>query len=232
MKISTIYSWINYIHHKINYNHKHIRNKIIKVIQSNTNDLYDYGEGFFYQSIPPISLKGLRDTKKRVDKLNLKNYLKNLRFLDIGTNIGSIPLSIDLNFKYGFGIDHNGTTIKVAQIVQDYLKIKNLKFVVGDFLNYKFDEKFDVILSLANHSTFDEGITDTDMYFNKIYSLLNNNGILILESHNPLYEKPASFLKIIQKLDNFYEIIEHGKYEFGNFYDKNRLFYVLKKKQG
>ena len=28
----------------------------------------------------------------------------------------------------------------------------------------------------------------------------------------------------------YYETIEHGKYDFGNFYDQNRLFHILKKK--
>ena len=175
-------------------------------------------------------MNGLRDSAKRIKKLNLNNYLKNSIFLDIGTNIGAIPLSINNEFKYGFGIDHNEIIIKVAQEVQDYLKIKNLQFIHGDFLNYKFNINFDVILSLANHSTFDEGLSkDTNEYFNKIHSLLNKNGILILESHNPLYEKHETYLKIINSLNNLYEIIEHGKYDFGNFYDKNRLFHILKK---
>ena len=231
LKLQKIISYLNFIHHKLNYNHNIIRNKIVQIIKLNKNNLYDYGEGFFYQSIYPINLDGLRDSAKRIKKLNLNNYLKNSIFLDIGTNIGGIPLSINNEFKYGFGIDHNEIIIKVAQEVQDYLKIKNLQFIHGDFLNYKFNKNFDVILSLANHSTFDGGLpNDTNEYFNKIHSLLNKNGILIVESHNPLYEKQETYLKIINSLNNLYEIIEHGKYDFGNFYDKNRLFHILKKK--
>ena len=230
MKVAKFLSCLNFIHHKFNFNHKGIRNKIVKIIKLNKNNLYDYGEGFFYQSIPSIGLKGLRDTAKRVDKLNLNNFLKNSKFLDIGTNIGSIPLSINNEFKFGIGIDHNEITIKVAQEVQNYLKINNLKFIKDDFLNYTFNENFDVILSLANHSTFDEGIMDTNTYFKKINSLLNKNGILIIESHNPLFEKVEDHLKIINNLKNFYKIIESGIYDFGNFYDKGRVFHILTKK--
>ena len=230
MKISKIISLFNFIHHKLIYNHKSIRNEIYNIIKQNKNNLYDYGEGFFYQSVPPIRLKGLRDTKKRIIKLNLNHYLENSTFLDIGTNIGSIPLSLNNEFIFGIGIDHNETTIKVAQKIQKYLSIKKIEFISGDFLNYEFNKTFDVILSLANHSTFDEGIKNTELYFNKIYSLLNKNGILIVESHNPLYEKSEIYLKIIKNLENYYETIEHGKYEFGNFYDQNRLFHILKKK--
>ncbi len=74
MKVAKFLSCLNFIHHKFNFNHKGIRNKIVKIIKLNKNNLYDYGEGFFYQSIPSIGLKGLRDTAKRVDKLNLNNF--------------------------------------------------------------------------------------------------------------------------------------------------------------
>ncbi len=230
MKAVKFLNFLNFIHHKLSKNHKNIRNKIIKIIKINKNNLYDFGEGFFYQSIPPINLKGLRDTEKRVRKLNLNHYLENSTFLDIGTNIGSIPLSINCKFRYGIGIDHNEATIKVAQTIQDYLKIKNLKFIVDDFLTYKFNTSFDVILSLANHSTFDKGISDTRRYLDKIHTLLNKNGLLIIESHNILYEKSESYLNMINNLNDFYEIIKSGKYDFGNFYDKDRIFHILKKK--
>ena len=230
MKTSRILSYLNFIHHKLNFSHKSIRNKLCHIIKENKNDLYDYGEGFFYQSVPPIGLRGLRDTKKRINKLKLNNYLKNSTFLDIGTNIGSIPLSLNNQFIFGVGIDHNETTIKVAQKIQEYLDIKNIEFISGDFSKYEFNKTFDVILSLANHSTFDKGIDDPEPYFNKIYSLLNKNGILIIESHNPLYEKSEIYLELIKNLEIGYETIEFGKYDFGNFYDRNRLFHILKKK--
>ena len=36
------------------------------------------------------------------------------------------------------------------------------------FNTFDFKEKFDVVLSLANHSTFDKGISDTKFYFKKL----------------------------------------------------------------
>ena len=230
MKLAKILSSFNLITHKLSFDkHKSIRTTIIDSMRNNRNDLYDYGEGFFYQSIPTINLKGLRNTKKRIDKLNLNKYLENKSFLDIGTNAGSIPLSLKSNFDNGVGIDYNPSLIKVAQIIQNYLGIKNLEFICDDFLKFKFNKKFDVILSLANHSTFDKGINNVDLYFKKLNSLLNQNGILILESHNPLYEKHKSFMEIVEKLKENYAIINEGIYEFGNFYDQNRIYFILKK---
>ena len=86
------------------------------------------------------------------------------------------------------------------------------------------------MLSLANHSTFDKGIEDSDKYFIKIKNILNKNGILILESHNPLYEKKENFIKIVDQLKKDYFILDNNFYDFGNFYDKNRLFYVMQKR--
>ena len=40
----------------------------------------------------------------------------------------------------------------------------------------------------------------------------------------------TKYLELIKKLEDRYRIIEYGKYDFGNFYDKNRLFHILKKR--
>ena len=120
--------------------------------------------------------------------------------------------------------------IDIANKVRDYLNIENIKFICGDFMKYNFEKKFEVILSLANHSTFDKGINDTNYYFEKVGKILEKKGILILESHSPLYEKTSSYLNLIETLQNNFYIIEKGNYEFGNYYDKNRKFHILVKK--
>ena len=110
------------------------------------------------------------------------------------------------------------------------MNIKNINFYPEDFLEIKLENKYDLILSLANHSTYDKGISNTKLYFEKIHSLLNNNGILVIESHHPKYEDLTNFKKII--IDNFnkdLKIIKKGKYQFNNFYDDGREFYILHK---
>jgi len=217
--------------HIINFDkHKNVRREIIKLNNSKTNDLYDYGEGMFYQSIPAIKLCGLRNSQKRVKKLRLNNYLLDKTVLDIGTNIGAIPITSEKVFKEFIGIDYNLNLIEIANKVRDYLNIEKLQFIYGDFLEYNFDKKFDVVLSLANHTTYDKGISDANYYFEKIDEILIKGGILILESHSPLYEKPSLYLKIVEMLNKKFEIIENGDYEFGNFYDKKRKFHIFKKK--
>ena len=106
----------------------------------------------------------------------------------------------------------------------------NISFISDDFIKYSFNKKYNVILSLANHTTFDGGISDSEVYFNKIESLLLIGGILILESHHPKYEDISKFKEIVNTLKNKFIIINSGKYNFNNFYDDGRVFYILKKK--
>lgn len=228
-----IVKFINLYHkflHLINFDkHRNFRQELLKLNKSKAQDLYDYGEGMFYQSISIIKLYGLRNSKKRIKKIKLNNYLLNKTVLDIGTNIGAIPISSAKNFKECIGIDHNPDVIEIANKVKDYLQIKDLRFICADFLKLRFQQKFELILSLANHSTFDKGINDTNKYFEKIYDLLSDNGILILESHSPLYENPNSYMEIVNNLKRNYKIIDSGKYDFGNYYDRNRIFHIMKK---
>ena len=89
---------------------------------------------------------------------------------------------------------------------------------------------FIIILSLANHHTFDKGITSTENYFKKIIQILNSNGILIFESHHPQIESEKEFLKFIDFLSSDFEILRKDKYQTKNFFDNGRSFAILKKK--
>ena len=230
MKITKIINYFNLFLHLVSFDkHKKFRSKIIKMNNRSKESFYNYGEGFFYQSLPIINLHGLRDTEKRIEILQLSKILDKKNILDIGTNVGAIPLSTQTYFKSCVGIDHNPNVINISQEIQKYLEIKNVNFICDDFLKYNFDTKFDVVLSLANHSTFDKGIENTSLYFEKIKKILTKNGILILESHSPLYEKRESYLSLVTDLKKDYQVVSSGDYIFGNHYDRGRLFHIMKK---
>ena len=171
MSLAKKINFINYFSHLILFDeHRKIRKQVIQ-INKNKNSFYDYGDSFFYQSMPCINLRGLRDTSKRIKKLELEKYTENKTILDVGTNVGAIILNIKNNFKKATGIEHNPKLIEIANIIKEYLNYKNLDFLAENFNTYNFSEKFDVILSLANHFTYDKGITDTDNYFKKLMKL-------------------------------------------------------------
>ena len=88
MSLAKKINFINYFSHLILFDeHRKIRKKVIQ-INKKKNNFYDYGDSFFYQSMPCINLRGLRDTKKRIKKLELEKYTENKNILDVGTNVG------------------------------------------------------------------------------------------------------------------------------------------------
>ena len=229
MNATKILNFLNYLSHLITFDKdRNFRKKIIAK-NNEKNNFYDYGQSFFYQSMPCINLKGLRDTKKRINKLKLEKYTNNKIILDIGTNIGSILLNMQENYQEAVGIEYNPKLIDIAEMVRAYKKKNRIQFICSDFQSYEFNKSFDVIFSLANHSTFDEGITDTQKYFEKVKKIISSNGILFLESHAHLYEKPSDFEKLVDKLKKDFVVLKKGIYNFGNFFDGDRIFYLLKK---
>ena len=208
---------------------RNIRKKIYKMISSNQKT-FDYGNGYFYQSCEKIGISGLRHTKKRSDILNLNELTKGKTILDIGTNTGFFLFQIDNNFDSCDGIDWNPVLINIANEVKNYLKINNINFYIGNFLNFDFNKNYDVVLSLANHTTFDGGIKDYKEYFNKIFKILRKDGLLVLESHHPSIETNDKFNKIIEYLITNYKIIKKLNYKFFNYADDDRQVLFLKKK--
>ncbi len=212
--------------------HKTIRKETIKILKNQNLDFFDYGFGYFYQSINQIKVSGLRNTKKRCDCYELDKYVTNAKqILDIGSNTGSIIFEIFKEDKKFTGIEYNKTLIQISKKVQEYLNFKNIEFLCEDFLKFETEKKFDLILSLANHTTFDKGIESSEVYFNKVFNLLENDGIILIESHHPKYEKKEDFEKMIVNLVEKFKlnIINEKKLITGSYYDDGRNFYFLKK---
>ncbi len=212
--------------------HKLVRKEINTILKSQNKNFFDYGFGYFYQSIEKIKVSGLRKTKKRCECYQLENFVQNSnQILDIGSNVGSIIFEIYNNEKKFIGIEYNQTLIQVSQKIQEYLNFKNIEFICKDFLKFETKTKFDLILSLANHTTFDKKIKSSEIYFNKALDLLDNNGTILIESHHPKYEKKDDFDRMIDDLVKKFKlnIINHNKLLTGSYYDDNRYFYFLKK---
>ena len=85
-------------------------------------------------------------------------------------------------------------------------------------------------MSLANHSTFDSGIKNSDKYFLKILDLIEKNGILILESHHPDYENLEKFTNVFESIVDRFVLIDEGFYNTKNYYDNKRKYLILKSK--
>ena len=83
-------------------------------------------------------------------------------------------------FYYVVGY-YNPQLIESANKSKEYLEIKNIDFKVQNFEKDTIKEKFDIILSLANHHTYDKGISSTDLYFEKILRWLLDHRLTFKE---------------------------------------------------
>tara|TARA_A100000164_G_C21932803_1_gene786540 strand:+ start:790 stop:1479 length:690 start_codon:yes stop_codon:yes gene_type:complete len=207
---------------------RNFRKFLLNLKNKNLSSTHDYGNGYFYQSFEKINLNGLRKTQTRVDALNLNNYIENKNVLDIGTNTGFLIMQTNLLFKKCVAIDWDKPSILIAKECQKKLEIDNINFFCKNFLEFESDDKFDLILSLANHTTYDGGIKNYIEYFDHIKKFLKKNSILIFESHHPEIESDSEIEQIIKYLENSYELIDSGIYKFKNYADDNRKFFVFK----
>jgi 2-polyprenyl-3-methyl-5-hydroxy-6-metoxy-1,4-benzoquinol methylase len=101
--------------------------------------------------------------------------------LDIGSNCGFLSLKAARKVNSVTGIEISETLILISRVTKRKLKINNAEFIRGDFSKIKFDKKFDFIFSFAVH--YWVGLS-TKHYAEKLKSLLNPNGIVLIESQD------------------------------------------------
>jgi len=205
------------------------RKKVLDLKNHNLSSNHDYGNGYFYQSFEKINLSGLRKTKDRVKALNLDSLLYNKNVLDVGTNTGFLIMQTNLAFKNCVAIDWDKSNIEVANSCKKKLQINNIDFICEDFLKLNTDKKFDVVMSLANHTTYDGGIENYKEYFLYLIDHMNTNSILVFETHHPEIEKKEKISEIMDFLKKFFTIKDSGNYNFNNYADDGREFYILEK---
>lgn len=94
--------------------------------------------------------------------------------LEIGVGTGRLAVKVLPKCKFFTGIDISPKTIERAN--KNLLNFSNKKLIVGDFNDYNFADKFDVIYSSL---TFMH-LKNKQFVINKTTSLLNKNGRFVL----------------------------------------------------
>lgn len=198
------------------------------VIKSWERKELDYGRGFLYQSYENFGLYGLRATNQKIQMIYKLSDLKNKKILDIGSNSGFLSVEIAKQASSVYCIEPNKYLVKHGEILSDYLNLKNINFNIKKFEEFETSEKFEVVLSFANHSTYDgETEYSLDEYFSKISLLLKENGNLLFESHHPYIEKDLSEVKNI--LLRYFDIKEESVLDSNNFIDDGRTWLLCQK---
>ncbi|OHA20371.1 MAG: hypothetical protein A2849_01175 [Candidatus Taylorbacteria bacterium RIFCSPHIGHO2_01_FULL_51_15] len=191
---------------------------------------HDYGEGYFYQSFDRIGVRGLRDTKARVEAMGLRDLLRGKHVIDIGSNAGFLSLSLADVAKEVVGLENNPDLVAVGNLARDYLRVHNVTFVTSSFEDFTTSKVADVILSFANHSTYDGNTKQSvEEYFEKCKRLLHPGGLLIFESHHPTYESPEALQHVVLVIERLFHIRERKVLMAGTFFDRGRTYIVAER---
>lgn len=194
---------------------------------------YDYGNGYYYQSMQEIGITGYRNTSERVVGLDLHERLSGKSVLDIGSNTGFLLLSLAESIKSGVGIEFNPFLVEAAELVSDYCEVDNITFRQESFENFTLDDypKFDCVLSLANHSTYDGNTKQSiDDYFQRIHGILKTEGILVFESHPPEIEPGSKLAGTLNSIENYFNVVDRPALNMKGFMDRNRTYLVAQRK--
>ncbi len=129
-------------------------------------------------------------TESKIDSIDLKNK----SYLDIGCNAGYFLFkNVNKNAKKLVGIDFAKHFIDIAlEIKETYFKDSNVELIQGDIFKHSFNEKFDLITAI---SIFHYFVDRQNHFLNLMYSLLNKDGILILE----VEETPKNDFAMLEK---------------------------------
>lgn len=187
---------------------------------------YDYGEGYFYQSMSALGVSGLRSTEAREQAYGLAERVRGKTVLDIGCNAGFLSVSLAEVADRVTGFDVNPFLVDIGRAAARTLGRSNTEFIAAAFEDARLGGPYDVVMSLANHSTYD-GQTRYDLqsYFDRCVSLLRPGGSLIFESHTPSFEGKG-LEQVCGMIAQRLEVKHSAIYNYGTYLDRGRTFVV------
>ena len=132
------------------------------------------------------------------------------KILDVGCGAGSHSLYLENEMKLNLtSIDISSNAIKACQL----RGLKNAKVQNILDLNVKL-EKFDTILLLMNGTGIFGKLSETSKYLQKLKSLLNDHGQILIDSSDLIYMYDDDDLEAIANLNQYYgEITFSIKYK-------------------
>lgn len=185
----------------------------------------DYGAGYLYQSCPALHLRGFRQTDARVAQMDLAPRLAGRSVLEVGCNSGFLSLALAAGTRRYLAFDNNPYLIDMARLAQAELADTSVEFRVDSFEALPTSERFDAVLSFANHSTWDGNMTlALEAYFGKLQQLLLPGGWLYFESHHPALEDAGQLEETLAVLQHFFSISARRVLGGGSAWDRGRCF--------
>jgi cyclopropane fatty-acyl-phospholipid synthase-like methyltransferase len=191
---------------------------------------YDYGEGYFYQGFARLGITGLRDTDARVAAMALPDRLRDRTVLEIGSNAGFLACNLAGTARHVTGIELNPYLVDIGRSTIAHLGLNNVTLVGGAWETFAPDQRYDVVLSFANHATYDRNTRQTvEEYFDRCARMLMPGGLLLFESHPPAHEGDG-LDAVCQAIANRFDLLERHVFDYGTFLDRGRTFVAARKR--
>ena len=190
-----------------------------------------YCAGYYYQGYQRIGIHGIKPTEPRMQNYEIDTYLsKEKTVLDIGSNSGWVACYLSDYSKNVDGIELNPYLVKMGLATIDFLNVKNVNFIVADFIKYDFQKKYDVVVSLSNHFTIDGNLNiGFESYLSKIFDTLNEEGILLFESHDINGDDKDMDIKF-EIASKYFTLLNYKMVKAFFPQDLDKLFAVFKKR--
>ena len=164
-------------------------------------------DGYFYQSDPELSIRGLRSTLDRVRLYGLdKIMFPEMNVLDIGCNVGFLDLEISKYVNSVTGVDIDENFVSAANTAQKIKKVNNCRFICADIKRWNSQEHYDLIIACAVHNWI--GFT-MDEFISYIEEHLNSEGYILFES-NSLDCIDTTFESYVKTLQEMHYKIENS----------------------
>jgi cyclopropane fatty-acyl-phospholipid synthase-like methyltransferase len=207
--------------------HRRLNELLLKGVQE--WDSYDYGEGYFYQGLHDLGITGLRDTDARIEAMQLVARVRGRRVLEIGCNTGFIAMVLARTASRLVGFDINPHLIEIGRESARFLHRENAEFHVSSFEDFRTENRFDAVLSFANHSTYDRNTRQSlESYFDRCYEFLEPEGLLLFESHPPAHEGEG-LTDVVRIIGERFTILESRVLDYGTFLDRGRTFMMAER---
>ena len=166
---------------------KHVKNgtflnAVNKLIYFKMNEVIRHYDSLIDESNDPA--RDPKSLQKYMDKWDGQAFIDELQLspdktmLEIGVGTGRLALKVCGKCKHFVGIDISQKTINRAK--ENMQAFENITLICADFMDYQFDNRYDVIYSSLTFMHIKEKQT----VINKVASLLTPNGRFVLSIDN------------------------------------------------
>lgn len=198
-----------------------------------------YVAGYAYQGYERLGIAGAKPSQERLANYGFLPWLQpQMTVLDVGCNNGFMAIEIARHVASVTAIEYNPFLVEIARVAAEALGQRNVAFEVADFSSYVPPQRFDVVISFANHCTIDGNLSvELEAFVAKLWAVCAEDGWLLFESHNvfgPGSGAPGDDGDLDRKFDiieRYFELVDSRMTRrYVPERDLDKLFVVLRRR--